>query len=176
MSESAEPVTPPQTTAKAVVLLALAGLFAYYNSLHGAFVFDDMRFVSDPNLGRPFASSMVARPVVALSLSANFWLDGLNPRGYHLVNLAVHVLGAVVLFDLVRRTLLLPRFGERFGPVAAWWVGLATAAVWMVHPLNTQSVTYVVQRCESMMGVFFLVSVWCFLRGVLVGQIGRAHV
>ena len=39
MSESAEPVTPPQTTAKAVVLLALAGLFAYYNSLHGAFVF-----------------------------------------------------------------------------------------------------------------------------------------
>ena len=71
-----------------------------------------------------------------------------------------------MLFDLVRRTLLLPRFGERFGPVAAWWVGLATAAVWMVHPLNTQSVTYVVQRCESMMGVFFLASVWCFLRGV----------
>ena len=54
---------PTPTTAKAVILLALAGLFAYYNSLHGQFVFDDMRFVVDPKIGRPFQSSMAARPV-----------------------------------------------------------------------------------------------------------------
>jgi hypothetical protein len=105
---------PPQTTAKAVLLLALAGLFAYYNSLHGAFVFDDMRFVADPKLGKPFESSMAARPVVALSLSVNYWLDGLNTRGYHFFNLCVHILSGVLLFDLVRRILQLPRFNGRY--------------------------------------------------------------
>jgi len=163
---TAAPFTPAvrPAPAKAVALLALVGLFAYYNSLHGAFVLDDSRFVADPNVGRPFASSMAPRPVIAVSLSVNYWLDGLNPRGYHAANLLVHVLAAVVLYDLVRRTLALPRFGGRYGAWAGW-VGLVAALVWMVHPLQTQSVTYVIQRCESMMGLFFLLALWCVLRG-----------
>jgi tetratricopeptide (TPR) repeat protein len=167
-----EPVTEPETgprlpgptTAKALVLIAVIGLFAYFNSLHGAFVLDDGVFLSDPNLAHPFQSVMVRRPVIALSLWLNYRLDGGNPRGYHLLNLTVHVLAAMILFDLVRRTLLLPHFGGRFDPWGGW-VALVTSLVWLVHPLQTQSVTYIVQRCESMMGLFFLLSLWAFVRG-----------
>lgn len=149
---------------KVVVLLALAGLFAYYNSLHGAYVLDDTIFLSDLNVGRPFASKLATRPVVAASVALNYHLDGLNPRGYHLFNLGVHFLAALTVYDLLRRVLLLPRFASRYSGREGW-LALAAATIWLVHPLNTQAVTYVVQRCESMMGLFFLVAVWCFLRG-----------
>lgn len=152
-------------TAKAVVLIALVALFAYYNSLHGAYVLDDGRLLSDPDIDHPFRSSMAPRPVVSITFAINHRLDGFQPRGYHLFNLLVHALGALTIFDLVRRTLVLPKFNGHFDPWAGW-IGLAIALVWVAHPLNTQSVTYIIQRCESLMGMFFLVSLWCVLRGV----------
>src|SRR5437879_2228832 len=110
-------------TARAVVLFALVGLFAYFNSLHGDYLLDDHRFTGDAKIGRPFESSMAARPVIAVSLAVNYWVDGMNPRGYHAMNLAIHVLAALFLYDLVRRTLLLPRFAGRFETWAGW-IGL----------------------------------------------------
>ena len=165
--------TPPPVrrgpgTAKAVVLIALAALFAYYNSLHGAYVLDDGRLLSDPNIDHPFRGEMAARPVVAVTFAVNHRLDGFQPRGYHLFNLLVHAVGAVTLFDLVRRTLLLPLAASRLSPWAGW-VGLTAALLWMVHPLQTQSVTYIIQRCESLMGMFFLLSLWCVVRGATAG-------
>ena len=167
MTDSAiEPTTatPGPSTAKAVVLIAVVGLFSYYNSLHGVFVFDDYLFLTDPHLANPLKSQLAPRPVIAFSLALNYWLDGDNPRGYHLFNITVHVLAAVVLFDLVRRTLLLPRFAGRFDAWAGW-VGLVSALIWLAHPLQTQAVTYIVQRCESLMGLFFLLGFWCFVCG-----------
>ena len=161
-----QPELPPPGpgTGRAFVLLALVGLFAYFNSLHGDYLLDDFRFTNDANIGRPFQSEMAARPVIAVSLAINYWVDGLNPRGYHAMNLAVHVLAGLFLNDLVRRTLLMPRFAGQFD---AWsgWIGLTCGLVWLVHPLNTQSVTYLIQRCESFMGMFFLASLWCYVRG-----------
>ncbi|QDU24302.1 tetratricopeptide repeat protein [Urbifossiella limnaea] len=160
---SAAPPTAAPGFARAVTLVAFCALFAYFNSLHGAFVFDDNVFLADPNLSRPWKSALWTRPVIGWSLAANYWLDGTNPRGYHLANLAAHVAAALLLADLVRRVLLRPRFAGRYDATAGW-VGLAAGLVWLVHPLNTQSVTYVVQRCESWMGLFYLGAVWCFLR------------
>ncbi len=151
-------------TARAVVLFALVGLFAYFNSLHGAFLLDDDRFARDENIGKPFKSEMAARPVISLSLAIDYWIDGRNPRGYHAMNLAVHILAGLFLYDLVRRTLLAPRFGGQFDRWAGW-IGLVAGLTWLVHPLNTQAVTYVIQRCESFMGMFFLASLWCYVRG-----------
>ncbi len=150
--------------ARAATLVAFCALFAYFNSLHGVFTFDDNMFLTDPNIGRPWNSVFWTRPVIGWSLAVNYWLDGLNPRGYHLMNLGAHAAAALLLYDLVRRVLLLPRFAGRYD-ASAGWVGLAAALVWLVHPLNTQAVTYVVQRCESFMGLFYLAALWCFLRG-----------
>ena len=149
-----------------MVLFALVGLFAYFSSLHGDYILDDYRFTNDPKIGNPFKSEMAPRPVIALSLAINYWVDGLNPRGYHAMNLAIHILAALFLYDLVRRTLLLPRFESRYESWAGW-IGLVAGLVWMVHPLQTQSVTYIIQRCESLMGMFFLASLWCYVRGAM---------
>src|ERR1700721_1361568 len=117
---------PGPDTARAIVLIAVVALFAYFNSFHGDFVLDDFQFKSDPNLGRPLRSLMAARPVIALSLAINYWVDGLNLRGYHALNLSVHALAAFILYALVRRTLLLPRFDVRFHDWAGW-IGLVRA-------------------------------------------------
>lgn len=162
----AEPLPIPvdPSPRKTVGLLAIVALFAYFNSLHGAFVLDDGLIANNPDIGRPFHGPLKTRPVVAVTIAANYWLDGTNSRGYHLINLLIHILAAACLWDLVRRVLVLPRFGDRFAHTAGW-IALAAALVWLVHPLNTQAVTYTIQRCESLMGLFFLATLWCFLRG-----------
>jgi tetratricopeptide (TPR) repeat protein len=154
---------------QALVAFALAGLAAYFNSFQGAFVFDDNGMIVDPDIGKPLAGRLAGRPVVSLTFTLNYWLDGFNTRGYHLANLTIHVLAALTLFDLLRRTLVLPRFGDRYAN-SAGWLAFAVALLWLVHPLNTQSVTYLVQRCESLMGMLVLVSFWCYLRGYQSGD------
>ncbi|MGD1030262.1 MAG: tetratricopeptide repeat protein [Opitutaceae bacterium] len=81
-----------------------------------------------------------------------------------MVNLIIHVLAALVLFGLVRRTLLRPVLAERFGS-AATALALAVSAIWAWHPVQTESVTYLSQRAESLMGLFYLLTLYCFVRG-----------
>ena len=107
---------------------------------------------------------MVGRPVPNLSLAVNYAIGGLNVEGYHVVNLAIHILAALALFGLVRRTLLLPALVERFGS-ASTGLALAVALVWALHPLQTESVTYIIQRAEALVGLFYLLTLYCLLRG-----------
>ena len=155
----------------------LAGLtaWAYSNSLRVPFVFDDGSAILDnPSIRdwrrigailRPAGGTTAGRPLVNLSLAANFFCGGLAPRGYHAVNLGVHILAALALFGLVRRTLLLlppaSRPGQGALPLAA-----VTAALWSLHPLQTQSVTYISERAESMAGLFCLLALYFFVRSV----------
>ena len=156
---SAEAPAPPAavrgTWPKAVPLLVLAGLLAYCNSFNKALIFDDVAWiVGHPDIG-DFARYMSewSRPVVRLSIQLNYKLGGLNPAGYHALNLGVHVLAALTLFGLVRRVVRLPRFAGRYDDHADY-LAFAVALLWLVHPLQTQSVTYIIQRCVSMMGLF----------------------
>jgi tetratricopeptide (TPR) repeat protein len=154
--------------ARAIPIIALTALFAYFNSLHGDYVLDDLAYIKEGVIERPLSSPLITRPLIAISLALNYKADGLNPRGFHAMNLAVHILAGFFLYDLIRRTLLLPRFAGRFER-SAGWIGLAAALIWLVHPLNTQAVTYVIQRCESFMGMFLLAGLWCYVRGATEG-------
>ena len=158
-----------------MLLIVAVGVVAYHNSFQGPFILDDIRTVLDnPAIHHlwpiwkaisPNPLSMVAgRPVVSLSLALNYFLGGTDVRGYHAFNLGVHLLAAVTLYGIVRRTLLCPRLQERFGP-AAEWIALSIAVLWSVHPLQTEAVTYVSQRCESLMGLFYLLTLYAFIRG-----------
>src|SRR5205823_5584918 len=80
------------------------------------------------------------------------------------------VLAALVLFGLVRRTLVSARMRDRFG-AAATPLAFVTALIWLVHPLQTGSVTYIVQRVESLMGLFYLLTLYCAIRSAQ--DIGR---
>jgi tetratricopeptide (TPR) repeat protein len=146
-----------------------AGLYAYHNSFDGAFVFDDFsNIVDNPWIRRlwpPWDIIVHAqvRPLWQLSLAANYAIGGLNVRGYHAFNLAVHILAGLVLFGIVRRTLESEQLRARYGR-PAYWLATAVAAIWMVHPLQTGSVTYVCQRAESLMGLLFLLTLYCGIR------------
>jgi tetratricopeptide (TPR) repeat protein len=152
---------------KAIPLIVLVGLLAYANSFDKAFVFDDNFWIrNNPGIASPLAyiHQSPARWIAWLSLSLNYWVGGEKVEGYHAVNWAIHVCAALTLFGIVRRTLLLERWQGRFERSAPW-LALAVALLWVVHPLNTQAVTYTVQRCESLMGLFYLLTLYCVVRG-----------
>ena len=159
-------------------LLALVALVAYHNSFSGPFIYDDTPSIAENStirnlwplwnvLSPPSDSGVTVngRPVVNLTLAINYALGGTSVTGYHVINLLIHLLAGLTLFGLVRRTLLLPSLRERFGQSvlpAAWVV----AALWMAHPLQTESVTYVIQRAESLVGLFYLLTLYCFVRSI----------
>ena len=102
------------------------------------------------------------RPVVQFTLALNHSLGG-GVWGYHAFNLAIHLLAALTLFGIVRRTLTLPALAPRFAR-ASTALAFCIALLWALHPLQTESVTYVIQRMESLMGLFYLLTLYCFIR------------
>ena len=157
------------------VLIIAVGVWAYHDSFQGPFIFDDVPSILDnPHIrhlwplreamSAPLDRTVTGRPVVCLTLALNYALGGLNVWGYHAFNLTVHLLAALVLFGILRRTFEGAKLRDRFG-TAAVWLAAAIALIWEVHPLQTESVTYIVQRTESLMGLFLLLTLYCTLRG-----------
>ncbi len=154
-------------------LVICAAFYAYHNSFRGPFIFDDLPAIpNNPTIRQlwpPWGAmspppGTTGRPVVNFSLAVNYALGGLDVWGYHVLNLAIHILAALVLYGVVRRTLLGPSLRERYGDEAPW-LALAVALIWVVHPLQTESVTYIITRTESLMGLFFLLTLYCAIRG-----------
>ena len=163
-------------TILAAGLIVLAAVAAYQNSFAGVFVYDDddaivqnltirrlwplWQALSPPTNGE----TVSGRPLLNLSLALNYAVSGLRVWSYHVTNLVIHVAAALLLFGILRRTLFTPALCDRFGRVALP-LALACAMIWMVHPLQTESVTYVVQRAESLAGLFYLLTLYCVIRG-----------
>ena len=160
-------------TALAGGILALAALAAYHNSFSGPFVFDDVPSISGNAtirhlwplwtvLSPPSAGlTSSGRPVLNLAFAINYALGGNAVWGYHAANLLIHILAGLALFGIMRRTL--ERSGQSLA-ASATGLGFAVALIWTVHPLQTESVTYIVQRAESQMGLFYLLTLYCFIR------------
>ncbi len=137
------------------LLIVLAVLVAYHATFTVPFLFDDAGILDTESL-RELSWQTVrgtTRPLVQLSFALNWAAGGANVVGYHAVNFAVHVLAALLLYGIAVRTL------GTTGPA------LAIALVWAVHPLATESVTYVVQRAESSMALCYLATLYAVIRG-----------
>src|SRR5262249_17111312 len=100
-----------------------------------------------------------------VSLAVNYAFDALNVWGFHAVNLAIHILAGFALYGVVRRMLGSARLRARYERSAPWLAG-AAVLIWLVHPLQTESVTYIIQRAESLMGLFYLLTLYCGIRGL----------
>jgi tetratricopeptide (TPR) repeat protein len=173
------PSTPRETrlTILATVALLLAGCLAYHNSFSVPFLFDDGPSIAgNPTIRRLWpplnallppstGASVTNRPVVNLSLAINYAVGGLDVRGYHAGNLAIHLGCALILFGIVRRTLRQPVLSPRFGDHSRS-IAFMVALLWMLHPLQTESVTYIVQRTESLMGLFYLSTLYAAIRAM----------
>src|ERR1022692_3445174 len=144
----------------------------------------------------PVGSTASGRPVLNLSLAANYAVSGTAVGSYHAVNLAIHILAGLTLFGIVRRSsdlvgsyhavnlaihilagltlfgivrrTLAPRTGA-----SAFAVAFSASLLWTLRPLQTESVTYIIQRAESLMGLFYLLTLYCFIRGAGAGGPGR---
>lgn len=160
--------------ALAPVLLALAAAAAYGNALSGPFVFDDGGAIVEnrhirqlwplsTSMSAPAQASVAGRPLVSLSLALNYAAGGLEVRGYHLVNVAIHLVCAWLFYAVVRRTLRGPALGGRFSE-SSNGIAFSSALIWLVHPLCTETVNYVVQRTESIMAAFYLLTLYAAIR------------
>jgi tetratricopeptide (TPR) repeat protein len=163
-------------------LIVLAALAAYCNTFSGPFIYDDIYGIADNQtirqlwpLTRVFSppregETVSGRPLLNLSLAVNYAIGGLNVWGYHATNLLIHIANALLLFGILRRTFLSPTLRDRFGR-AATPLALACALIWTLHPLQTESVTYIIQRAESLAGFFYLLTLYCVIRGTGPGTV-----
>jgi tetratricopeptide (TPR) repeat protein len=179
-----------RTTVFAGTGLVLAAFAVYANSFSGPFVFDDLLSIPQNPTIRSLLTSLVppgggltvtGRPLLNLSFALNYALSGDHVWSYHALNLLIHLLAGLTLFGIVRRTLAGPGASSR-KPVApssllpkseTTFVAFAVALLWTLHPLQTESVTYIVQRAESLMGLFYLLTLYGFIRGAELGHFGR---
>ncbi len=178
-------------------VLFLATLAVYLNSFSVPFTFDDTGAIRDnptiqqlwppwQALSPPGGLTVGGRPVLNLSFALNYALGGTGVAGYHALNLAIHVLAGLILFGVIRRTLIRvgrvipnPPHPASTGPNrrvmddAPCLIAFTVALLWALHPLQTESVTYLSQRAESLMGLFYLLTLYGVIRGA-EGAVGAA--
>lgn len=157
------------------LLLVVLVAAAYANTLSVPFLFDDAVAVErNPTIRQlwpltvplsppPEGGTTTGRPIVNLTLALNHAVSGENVWSYHVANLLIHAGAALALFGLLRRTFTAPALQAVTGPVAVP-LAFAAAALWALHPLQTESVTNVAQRTESLCGLFYLLTLYAFAR------------
>ncbi len=159
------------------IAIALLVILTYWPGLTGAFILDDyanivtnarvhMESVSVDSLGRAalgYATGVMGRPLSTLSFAFNWYLGGLNPWGYKLVGILIHVANAVLVLALLRKIMAATSSIDctRVGPGFCIVVALA----WALHPLQVSSVLYVVQRMETLSLTFVLMALIAYIHG-----------
>ncbi|MEW4563232.1 tetratricopeptide repeat protein [Bremerella sp. JC770] len=140
-----------------------ASVICYHQTIDFPFHFDGQQhIVENPNIGELSWNNFPSRSrsLVSTSWRLNYRVSGKNPFGYHLVNIAIHTASGLLLFGLVYRTLRFDSLPNRYRDQAGILSGII-ALVWTVHPLQTQAVTYIIQRYESLMGMLLFLAVFC---------------
>ncbi len=162
---------------------AILVIVIYIRVLHSPFLFDDIPNIRDnafirithlsPGtlLDAGLKSIAANRPVANISFALNYYFHGYNVLGYHIVNIIVHLMTGLFLFLLLKETLLLTKRNDLDPPgsasINASVPAFAAALIWLVHPLHTQSVSYIVQRMTGMAAMFYVLSMLCYVRARL---------
>jgi tetratricopeptide (TPR) repeat protein len=154
----------------------LITLTLYYHTLDGPFVLDDtgrieknphirLTQLSPEDLVRVGLANYNNRPVAYISFALNYYFHRCAPFGYHLVNIVIHALAGACLYLFLTTTLKTPY--ARFSLPRPGWVAFLCALLWLVHPVQTQSVAYIVQRMTSLAALFFVLAFWLYVKGRL---------
>ena len=138
-------------------VIAIMGVLVYSNTLNVPWYFDDFPNIVQNagirNLETTFQNLGLARSVGNLTFALNFHFNGLSLPGYHIVNICIHIFASCLVFLLLKRVF-------RF----SYLLPLAGGLIFLVHPIQTQAITYVVQRFASLCGLLFFLSLYFHIR------------
>lgn len=164
---------------------ALVVFLLYSNTFQSPYIFDDWGHIEanrhiqitslswDAILEAGFDSPL-QRPVAYITLALNYYFHGFDLAGYHLVNILVHLAAGIFLYMFLHTTLSLPQTRRQIGH--AGWLAFTAAMIWLVHPLHVQSVTYIIQRMNSLAAMFYILSMLLYVRGRLARGKGKQSV
>ena len=170
-----------------LLVLLLLSIASYSNTMHVPFQFDDEDHITaNPLVHEPYKlllpsktseeaptldirSQMRTRVLAYLSFAINHRLSGPETTAYHIVNLCIHLINALMVYLLA---LWLIRGTHEDESAAAHWIALSSAALFALHPVQTQAVTYISQRFASMCAMFYICSVALYVRHRQTGRLG----
>ena len=161
-------------------LISIVVLLAYYNSFSSPFIYDDDFVIgANPTITSLWPMGLFqnipegvnsgtlhvifSRPITNWTFALNYALGGMDPFGYHVFNVLMHISSSLLIFGIVRRTLLSKSLGAQWGNSAAL-LALAIALLWGVHPIQTNAIDYITQRLESLADFFYLSALYCLIK------------
>ncbi len=157
----------------ALLLLLIVSAIAYYPSLDVPFYLDDRgsitenTLLAEPSVKGIYDSHLKSRFIGYASLWMNYQLGELEPFGYHLVNIAIHLLNGLLVYWMVLNLFnFFVKSAERHENTLKrnrYWA-FAVAALWCLHPLNSQTVIYIVQRLASIVAIFSLFTIIFYIK------------
>ena len=167
----------------AVTLIIILVWICYGTTLNNAWHFDDFPgIIENPNIHMESISldsvyhamfkskggestSKLYRPVSNISLALNWYWGRGRVQGYHLVNIILHILTAISLYSLIRCLAMTPMLRLRIrNDLLSPQIALLAAAMWAIHPINTQAVTMVIQRMAVLAALFNTLGMLCYLK------------
>jgi tetratricopeptide (TPR) repeat protein len=169
-----------------LILIFLGGL-VYSNAWHSSFIFDDFRaIVTNEAIRHPGNLSAIfnafnTRFVLGVTLAFNYALGGLDVRGYHALNIVIHILSSFLVYSLVQLYFKTPAGSLDTTSHYRRHIGFFASLLFLTHPIQTQAVTYIWQRAASLAACFYLASVFLYVRARLnfswksyLGSLGSA--
>jgi tetratricopeptide (TPR) repeat protein len=177
--ESEAHLSPCRKNAFAIITIFIIILAIYSNTFHASWHFDDeinilgnkplhLKELNWHNIKKTFFASYdiaekIYRPIACFSFALNYYFGKDSVFGYHVVNISIHFLTSVFLFFFLYHTLNLPLLKARYGP-NSYFIALLATVLWAINPVQIQAVTYIVQRMTSMAGMFYIMSMYFYLR------------
>lgn len=165
-----------------ILVLAAAIVVLYSHTLDSPIMFDDWAHIEgNPHIRitsldwqsikqAAFDSPLHTRPVANVSLALNYYFHQYALPGYHLVNMIIHFLTGIILYFLIKTTFNLP--SQRLQFDSPGWLPFMATLIWLVHPLHIQSVTYIIQRMNSMASMFFVLTLLLYVKARLANTRG----
>lgn len=147
-----------------IFVLIGVGLIIYANSLLSPFQFDDLPFIQYNARIQDLKNIPLiwqthgARPVGSFSFALNYFFGKDNVVGYHIINIFIHILASVMVWWLAQMTLTTRKFKDSPLIKDKNWVALASALIFLVHPVQTTAVNHITQRYTSLASLFYLMS------------------
>lgn len=148
------------------VVLAISILIVYSNTFNASFHFDDTHVIVENHTIRDLGNlgEIVTGPrgITIASFAINYAIGGLDVTSYHVVNILIHIIVSILAYIVVFNTLQMTTKNDEWSKKIAAF----SALLFALHPVQTQAVTYIVQRMESLSSLFYLAGIAIFIAAV----------